>query len=345
MRWLSRPTTLALLIAFLAAASAVAQQTPDKPATTKSAVSSEEIARLLNELGSQDFTVREQASRRLVDAGEAVVDPVTQLSDTDNLELAMRGLFVLKEQMQSKDAGVKAASKKALEKLAASSRASVAKRAQAVLNPPDQNPAQNIPNARQLAKQIQFRLVPGIAGAQRIQVQVRNQNGRTEINASENDTKVTISHTNGRDIVVKVTEPPKDGKEQPQPAKEFAAKDADELKQKHPEAYKHFEKYTAGNNVAGVAGLGQIQILAQGNIVPGGQPWAMLGPKTIIDTDHLKKTLQEIDEARTELQQLAERLHALAVKDNLDPAALKKLADDINAASERIKAARLKMLP
>ncbi|MBI5759386.1 MAG: hypothetical protein HZA46_12780 [Planctomycetales bacterium] len=339
MRWHSRPTTLALLIAFLAAASAVAQQTPDKPATTKPAVSSEEIARWLNELGSQDFTVREQASRRLVDAGEAVVDPVTQLTDTDNLELAMRGLFILKEQFQSKDAAVKAASKKALEKLAASSRASVAKRAQAILNPPADNPAQNVPNARQL----QFRFVPGIAGAQRIQVQIRNQNGRTEINVTENDTKVAITHTNGRDIVVKVTEPPKDGKEQP--AKEFAAKDADELKLKHPEAHKHFEKYAAGNNAAGVAGPGQIQILAQGNIVPGGQPWAMLGPKTIIDTDHLKKTLQEIDEARTELQQLAERLHALATKDNADPAVLKKLADDMKAASERIKAARLKLLP
>jgi hypothetical protein len=340
MRWQLRPTTLVLLIAFVAAPAA-AEQDSEKPKTAKPAVSAEEIARWLTELGSQDFTVREQASRRLVDAGDAVIDAVTQLTDTDNLELAMRGLFILKEQMQSKDAGVKAAAKKALEKLAASSRGSVAKRAQAILNPPADNPAQNGINPGQL----QLRFLPGIAGgARNVRVSSRNQNGRTEIDITEDDIKVAISHSNGRDIVVKVTDPPKEGKEQP--VKEFAAKDADELKQKHPEAHKYFERYAAGNNAAGVFALGQAQIQLQRNAAPGiPARLDLAGGRTLMNTEQLKASLQEIEEARTDLQQLAERLQALAAKDNTDPAALKKLADDIKSANERIKAARLKLLP
>lgn len=341
MRWLSRPIAFVPLIVVLAVGNAAAQQNVDKPAIAKPAVSAEEIARWLNELGSQDFTVREQASRRLVEAGEAVVDPVTQLADTDNLELAMRGLFILKEQMQSKDAGVKAAAKKALEKLAASSRASVAKRAQGILNPPADNPAQNGINPGQL----QLRLLPVIpGGARNVRVSSRNQNGRTELDITEDDIKVAISHSNGRDIVVKVTDPPKEGKAQP--AKEFAAKDADELKQKHPEAHKYFERYAAGNNPAGVFALGQAQVQLQRNAAPGiPARLDLAGGRTLINTEQLKSSLQEIDEARTDVQQLAERLQALAAKDNVDPAALKKLADDIKSANERIKSARLKLLP
>lgn len=351
MRWLSRPVTLALLIASLICGVAGAEHNSDKSPATKAAASAEEIARWLNDLGSQDFTVRELASRKLVDAGEAAVEPVAQLSDTDNLELAMRGLFILKEQLQSKDDGVKADAKKALEKLATSRRASVAKRAQAILNPPADNLAPNGINPGQLP----LRFLPGIAGGPRnVRVSSRTQNGRTEMNITEDDRNLVISHANGKDIEVGIEIQKPGDKDRAKPKEwvfqSFKAKDADELKQKHPEAYRFFERYASGKGVPDLPAnaiplIGPLPNQAPGNAVPRIQPWGMLGPKTIIDTDHLKKTLQEIEAAQTELQRLSERLQTLVSKDNPDREALKKLAEEIRAANERIKAARLKLFP
>lgn len=344
MRWLSRPIMLATLLAGLAAGTASALQADEEKPTLKPAASAAEIARWLNDLSSRDFATREQASRRLADAGEAAIEPVAQLSDTDNLELAMRGLFILKEQMQSNQPVVKEAAKKALEKLAASSRGSVSKRAQAILNPPADNPIPSRVNPGAL----QLRFAPGIAGGVRnLSVSSRTVNGHTEMTITEDSTKVAISHTNGREIVVKITDPPKDGKEQP--TKEFTAKDTDELKKKHPEAHKYFERYTGWKNLIPAERIPLIGPLAnqvKDNAIAGvPAPVAASGVRKPLDLEQLQKTLQEIESAQQELQQLSERLQALAANKSTDPDAIKKLAEEIRSASERIKTARLKLLP
>jgi predicted DNA-binding protein (UPF0251 family) len=332
---------LAILLAILVVAcGSILPADEEKPAP-KPAALSEDIARWLNDLSGQDFPTREQASRKLVDAGEAAIEPVAQLTDTDNLELAMRGLFILKEQMQSKQPGVKEAAKKALERLSASRRGSVAKRAQAILNPPADNPVPNRVNPGG----IQFQFAPAIAGgARKVSVSSRTVNGHTDLTVNEDGTKVAISHTNGRDIVVKIKEPPKDGKEQPE--KEFTAKDLDELKKQHPEAARFYERYATGNgNVVG-AGAGQIPVQAPA-IIPPAAPVRVIQPSAQppLNLEQLQITLQEIEAARKELQALIDRLQALGKDNNANTEALSKLADEIRGATDRIKAARLKLLP
>jgi uncharacterized protein YggU (UPF0235/DUF167 family) len=276
-----------------------------------------------------------------VEAGEAAADPVAELADNDNLELALRGLFILKEQWQSPDAGVKEAARKALAKLAGSKRSSVSQRAQATLNPPAENPV----SSRRNRGGVPFRFVPAIAGgARNVSVSSRTVNGHTEMTINEDGTKVTISHSNGRDIVVKITEPPKDGKVQP--TKEFTAKDADDLKRMHPEASRFFERYAAGMKIAAGAGLAPIPI--PGPAVPAQRVPQRIEPDPVpppLGLDDARNSLQEIDAAQKELQQLSRRLQDLAANGNADADTIKALAEEVRIATERLKAARLKLLP
>lgn len=237
------------------------------PASPENPVVFLEIDTLIEALDSTEFSAREQATQQLIQQGVRAIEAVTRAVDSQNLEVATRGITVLKGLYQSKDSETKQAAQAALAKLSESENRSVARRAHAILNPPD--PAElSRRNMRRGNFQFQVRFGGGVG--QRLQVQTRNINGNVEINVQENDRKVLITHKGGQDIVMKVTDALPG---QPLKINEYKAKDFGDLKQKYPDASQIFEKY-AGQHSANV------KIVVGGAIVPqpGQAPAAPLLP-------------------------------------------------------------------
>lgn len=91
-----------------------------------------------------------------------------------------------------------------------------------------------------------------------------NNNGKRHIETQTGDEKVEIDDTNGKDIELKHTRTV-DGKAK---TDVYKGTDLDDLKKKHPEAAKLYEKHAGGNNLVIGGGGGAIQ-LQIGGVVPG----------------------------------------------------------------------------
>ena len=123
-----------------------------------------------------------------------------------------------------------------------------------------------------------LRAVPGAAPQQGIQINGQffgggagvttrtsvNNNGQRHIETQTGDEKVEIDDTNGKDIELKHTRTV-DGKSK---TDVYKGADLDDLKKKHPEAAKLYEKHSGGNNVVIGGGGGAIQPQI-GGVVPG----------------------------------------------------------------------------
>ena len=203
-----------------------------------------EISKTVEQLKSGRFNERETASRKLAEFGRAAIAPLTEAAMGSQREVTMRAINILKKYLESNDQETRKAARAALETIATGTQASAARQAQQVLNPPAP-PEPEAPPAgriRVFGGPIQIRVQAGVAGNQRIRI--KQVNGVKEIEAVENDRKVTIKEGPGIGIKLEVTEK-KDGKET---TKKYEAKDADELSKKHPEAYKLYKKYTKQPN-------------------------------------------------------------------------------------------------
>jgi hypothetical protein len=211
-----------------------------------------EIGALCRQLGDADFLLREQATRQLLAGGPGVIDQVAAAAETDGLEVVIRSLAILKELYQRPEEPTKAAARTALERLAASRHRSAARRAAAILSPPEAyNPAAqrlllraNVPRGAMDVRVIQAGNFGGANGGG-IRVRTVNNNGNVTINAEENGRKVLITHRHEEQIVVVVTAPPAAGEPEGKTT-EFRAKDVAELKEKHPEAHRLYEQYGGG---------------------------------------------------------------------------------------------------
>ena len=122
---------------------------------------------------------------------------------------------------------------------------------------------ERIRNAQQLANPFggAFNATVQINGGANQSVRIKVVNGDRTIEVKNGDEKIEIRDKNGKEIELKHTRPV-DGKAK---TDEYKAVDLDDLKKKHPEAAKLYEKYAPGNGIAGGAAA-QIQIQA----VPGG---------------------------------------------------------------------------
>lgn len=101
-------------------------------------------------------------------------------------------------------------------------------------------------------------MINGVAGGQRTSVKVVNGNRTIEVQSG--DEKIEIRDKNGKEIELKHTRPV-DGKAK---TDEYKGADLDDLRKKHPEAAKLYEKHAPANGIVGGAAA-QIQIQA----VPG----------------------------------------------------------------------------
>jgi hypothetical protein len=249
------PATVALLVA-LFPTTAVPARADDAPPLAAPPVDSgpladDEIAALCRQLDASDFSARERATKRLAAGGTAVIDKVSAAAETDNLEVAMRCLIILKELCQRPDEPGQETAQAALQRLSLSRHRSTARRAAEFLNPPD-------PVAVSAARRMLLRRVNARAGGMGVRVvqagiviganggganvHITNDKGNVQVNAVEGGRRVVITHRQEENIVVCVTESTPAGDK----TVVYPAKNPGELKEKYPDAHQLFERYCGG---------------------------------------------------------------------------------------------------
>lgn len=222
-----------------------------------------EIADLVKQLDADDFKARQLAAEKLSALGKPAIPALIDAAQSSQLELMSQALGILRGFYQDNNAELKAAAKEALEKVAAGTNPNAAQRAKDLLAP--QKDAGSDPNRGNIIAgngQGQI-IINGAGGIGRIQIQgmpiqigagggarvfsksISNKDGVKTTKVKQDGLEVEI--TEGKEeITVKKTE---NGK-----TEEFKAKDAEELKKKHPAGHELFEKHAGDkNNGAGAA--------------------------------------------------------------------------------------------
>lgn len=217
---------------------AAAEDLPPTPPVA-GALAREFEPRWLDELRSNDFRVREEASKHLYEAGESAVGPICKAIPKMDHESATRAVDVLDKLSQSADAATKSAAQDGLKGLEESELPAIASLARSVRQKREERPEmKEMRGARAgvlLRGGFNFR-----RGANGFGMNIQNFGGERTAKLSEAGRKVEFSDSNGRNIKMRVTETV-DGKEK---VTEYAARDAKELAAKHPEAVPIYERVT-----------------------------------------------------------------------------------------------------
>jgi hypothetical protein len=315
----------------------VAQDAETQPPTESNAApTSEEIDQLIQQLDAKRFADRSEASRRLATLGEQAIESLQKAAGSESRETSVRSIEILKEHLESEDETLKTAARQALETLAQGEGAG-AQRAADALKPKAETPnrPQAMPGNIQIGGgNIQIQ-VQAIAGNQK-SVRVKNVNGVKEIEVDENGEKTKIIEDPANGIKVEVTRKTKEGQEE---TKKYEAKDAEELKQKHPEAHKLFDKYSKENGI----GI-QVQGIQLGGQVPI-QPRLML-PQPFPQTKPIynpQQAARDIRKARDEIEQLIEE--AKLIDKDLQGDRLKGIVERLEETQQKLDEAIENMGP
>ncbi len=327
--WKSVFSGMTAILLLLATTGVEAQQ--ETPPAADGQAAAADLDGLIRQLDSNRFAERQAASNELARLGAQAIPALEKAALGDSREATTRSIEILKRHFTEGTAKAKAAAKRALEKIAASEHAIAARAAQQALNPPpEEAPPAALPG---VPAQIQIR-VQAIqnAGAQRIQIQNNNGTKKIEVQEGERKIKIEIAPNNG--IQMEVTEK-KDGK---QVTEKYAAKDEAELKKKHPEAHKLFEKYNnnpQGIRIQAIQGIGNVPIRinrARALPVRPGQPRNDL-------PGQLEKVRKQLEEARERIKKAAENV------DSADAEALRKGLEQLEEAARGLKEVHEKLQP
>ena len=289
-----------------------------------------QIANLIEQLDAPRFADRQDAQQKLAEAGKAALLAVEKASQSENREVSGRALEVLERHFKGNDEQLQAAAKESLERLAKHQSESVARRAKDIVSPPQppMPPAvPNVPNLRIGGARIQIQ-VGGNAGGNFRKVTVKNVNGVKETEVEENGRKLKIVDDPANGIKVDVTET-KDGKET---TKKYEAKNAEELKTKHPEAYQLYEEF--GKGPAGLQIQG-IRIGPGGAVpIPGAVPAARnIRRAKILRPDELDEAKGKVQDALKDLDSSLDTLRKEAEKNG----ELKGVIEKTEAAKKRLE--------
>jgi hypothetical protein len=280
------------------APAATAAKDAGAAAATENAPLEPAVDQLVEQLGAAEFAERQEASRRLTEAGKAVFPQVEKAAESGSREVATRAVEVLKRHFTGGDLETKEAAKSALERLAKGGNPAAAQRANEALNP---QPAATIPQPgigginpivlQQLQQRgIQIQL-GGIAPAQNIvrRTSVRTVNGLREIEVQSNGKITKVKDVAGGGIEASVTEIHPNGKET---TRKIEAKDLDDLKKKDADVAQIYETYNrAGRGVPiGIA-------IPQGGLQQGALPPGMVpgGAVPAAQADMMKRAIESID--------------------------------------------------
>jgi hypothetical protein len=367
-----RPLKIALRSMALLAVLAIASRgraedpaaEPTKADAVKTPASADDVRRWTKDLDSDIFVTRQEAARKLFEAGKEAIAPLAEASSGKSLEVITAAVDILHRLSQSDEPSTRDAAKAALEKISAGTNATAADLAkEALAPPPAANPqpgVQNLGGNIQLGGRIRIigpgaggniqilpggnlQLVPG-GGIQVFRIQANANNGNQTIDVDDNGKKVHIQEDqNG--LEVRVTEKV-NGQDK---TDTFKAKDAAELKQKFPEANKLYEKY--GQN-----GAGALQIRAQAiapifaPIIPAipAAPNAVPLPAGPGAGD--KEAADQIDEARKLIAEATDGLkkNVADAPGNAAPQAndsLRKAIKELDEAGQKLDEAHRKLAP
>jgi hypothetical protein len=201
---------------------------------------------LLEQLDAPSFSQRQEASRKLSEAGKAVFPQLEQAAESGSREVAIRAIEILKRHFVGGDDQSKQAAQAALQRLGKSSNPSAAQRATEALNP---QPGQGIPvgaiNPAMLPAlqqaQIQLRLGAALPAPGVRRVTIRTINGKREIEQQEGEKITKVKDGAAGGIEAEITEKV-NGKET---SRKIEAKDLDDLKKKDAGAAQVYERYAS----------------------------------------------------------------------------------------------------
>lgn len=288
------------------------ESTPTQSASPEA--TSLDVDQLIEQLNANRFSLRQQATEKLIVAGPDVIPKLVKAAQNGPAEITARVVEILEQHLKSEQKGTSDEAKAALKQIAESANPAVARFAKKALGlevpeeseaepapkpvaPPIGNAPFRIQNG-QIQMQFQFN---GNGGRKVTQT---NVNGVKNTTAEEDGKKVTIKEEVNGSIKLSLTEEDEDGK--PKQTK-YEADSLQELKEKHPKAHRLYKKYT-GKNIAV-----PIQI-------PGLQPFR---PKAAADAQRLKLILEQLktinlenvdDETRAALQKQLDQ-----IKEQLKP--------------------------
>ncbi len=233
---------LAASCALLLTAAVRGDTLPEGASTPSTA---EDVTQLVQQLDAPEFSERQEASRKLSEAGRGVFPQIEKAAESGTREVASRGIEILKNHFQGGDDETKQAAKAALERLAKGGNPAAAQRATEALNPPPQQvglPAGNIgvinPAILPIAQRMQFGVLPAAPGVGR-RIRVQSINGKREVEQQEGDKITKVRDGTNGGIEAEITEKV-NGKDT---TRKVEAKDLNELKQKEPAAADIYERY------------------------------------------------------------------------------------------------------
>jgi len=346
-----RTNFIALLATVLTCSLAFSQDADSKPeAGEAKAASTAELDKLMEQLDANSFSERQAAQQKLAEIGKAAFPALEKGTQNVSREVAVRSLDILKGQLQKGDDATKAAAKEVFERLAKSNDPSLAKRAAEALStpkpmvqPPLGLPGPGIVPGRIGAAQIEIKVAGGAGNIRKMKV--TEVNGIKSIEAEGNGKKVQITDDPAKGIQMEVTET-KDGKETTQ---KYEAKDAAELKTKHPEAHKLYEEYS--KQPAGI----QLRVggFPGGAIPPGalppGFPAIPIAPAApirvprfkILRPDDLEAAKSSADSALKELESAIKSLKDAKGDNDV----VKKAQEQLEAAKKQLDDLKAKLEP
>ncbi len=240
LRWL-----LAVVGSMAIATAGHGEALPDGGSSAKAAA--ESAVQLIEQLDAAQFSQRQEASRKLSEAGRAAFPDVEKAAEGGTREVATRAVEILRSHFQGGDDETKQAAKASLERLAKSGNPSAAQRANEALHPQLEpslptninriNPAL-LPLMQQRAIQLQWGAgqVPGVVR----RTSTRTINGQREIEVQDGDKITKVKDRAGGGIDAETTETV-NGK---QVTRKVEAKDLNDLKQKDADAAQIYERYS-----------------------------------------------------------------------------------------------------
>ena len=339
----SAAIAICILASVLLPALPASADEPEAPASdtarSEPKASAEQIGRWVKDMDADKAAVRNEAVTRLTAAGRAAIPAVTKAARGDGLEVTVRSVTVLKNLASSSDAATKAAAKAALEDLAKDEKHESGAQAREALKALQPAPAAPVFAPGRIViggNAIAGGVVQINAGAGRFTVSTTQAGGIKTTDVDDNGRKIKIVE-DAKSIAVTVTEPA-GGDKQPK-TKTYEAADAKELKTKHPEAHKLYEKY--GKQAAGVANIqimgGAVPIrVGPANVAAARRPRMMRRGDAV---QLLKEAEKELADAIKALQAArdAETKRVVKPEDKLDPTALLKR---LRQAMEKLTKAR-----
>ncbi|MEX2186766.1 MAG: hypothetical protein WD875_08235 [Pirellulales bacterium] len=238
-----------------------AAKSADSPVDAVNAPPSDEaMCRWIEALASPSSADRGEAQSELSRAGNAALPHVAAAARSPNPEVRLRSVEILRRHAAGDDAALAAAAQASLDELASASQTPVARAAQTALavnaqqrlaDEARKNESQMIVRGRGIVM-IRPAIIARAAVARRVavgrSVSVTVINGKRTIVAEEGGERVEISDGGDDGIKMTITKTI-DGKEKKE---SFAAQDAKQLKEKHPEAYKEYAKHADDGGGAAV---------------------------------------------------------------------------------------------